>query len=92
MDPRPDPHVSPSAGDAVDRPPDRDRDPAPGAGATITVCPNGPLLVRGPVVLVTPDGTELPRRRRTLALCRCGGSGRPPLCDGTHRAIGYRSG
>jgi CDGSH-type Zn-finger protein len=63
----------------------------PGPAATITPCPNGPLLLRGDVELLTPDGTPIPRTRRTLALCRCGASARAPLCDGSHKAIGFRT-
>jgi CDGSH-type Zn-finger protein len=59
------------------------------ADVSITACPNGPLLVRGNVRLTAPDGTPIPRTRATLALCRCGKSGRAPLCDGTHKAIGF---
>lgn len=59
--------------------------------ATITPCPNGPLLVRGDVLLTAPDGTVLPRTRGTLALCRCGRSGLAPLCDGSHKATRFRS-
>jgi len=59
--------------------------------ASITVCPDGPLLVRGDVALTAADGSVVPRSRRTLALCRCGGTGRPPLCDGTHKATGFRA-
>jgi CDGSH-type Zn-finger protein len=25
-----------------------------------------------------------------VALCRCGGTGNPPFCDGTHRTNGFR--
>jgi hypothetical protein len=54
---------------------------------TVTACPDGPLLVRGDVTLFAEDGTQVPARRRTIALCRCGGSQLLPLCDGTHRAL-----
>jgi CDGSH-type Zn-finger protein len=46
------------------------------------------MLVRGEVQIVNSDGTALPRRRRTIALCRCGSSGLMPLCDGTHKLVG----
>lgn len=58
---------------------------------TITAYPDGPLLVRGDAHVVTADGGELPRTRRTLALCRCGLSSIKPLCDGTHKASGFRT-
>lgn len=61
--------------------------PAPDqpADVQITVCADGPLLVRGPVSFVGEDGTELDGRRSTVALCRCGLTGRPPWCDGSHK-------
>ncbi|WP_369055862.1 CDGSH iron-sulfur domain-containing protein [Kineococcus terrestris] len=52
---------------------------------TITVCPDGPLLVRGPAVVLDADGVDVPRERRTIALCRCGRTGSAPFCDGTHK-------
>ena len=58
---------------------------------TVTAYPDGPLLVRGDVPILTPDGEPLPRRRRTVALCRCGKSTIKPYCDGTHKAIGFRT-
>jgi CDGSH-type Zn-finger protein len=57
----------------------------------IVACPNGPLLVRGDVRIVTPDGEPVPRDRRTVALCRCGVSTLKPYCDGTHKAINFRT-
>jgi hypothetical protein len=51
----------------------------------VTVCPNGPLLVRGDVTLLDADGEVIPRNRRTIALCRCGASARAPFCDGSHK-------
>ncbi|WOF22887.1 CDGSH iron-sulfur domain-containing protein [Microbacterium betulae] len=63
----------------------------PGDPVRITACPDGPLLVRGDVDLVADDGTPIPRRRRTIALCRCGVSAIKPFCDGTHKAVGFRA-
>ncbi|MCU1438511.1 MAG: iron-binding protein [Naasia sp.] len=57
----------------------------------IIACPDGPFLVRGPVEILLPDGTPLPRTRRTVALCRCGLSTIKPYCDGTHKASGFRT-
>ncbi len=59
------------------------------APVQITACPDGPLLVRGHFEVLTPEGAPLPRRRRTVALCRCGKSALKPHCDGTHKAIGF---
>lgn len=58
---------------------------------TITACPNGPLLVRGDIALVDADGAPIPRRRRTIALCRCGLSSIKPFCDGSHKTSGFRT-
>jgi CDGSH-type Zn-finger protein len=57
----------------------------------VTPYPDGPLLVRGDVDILGPDGTVLPRRRRTIALCRCGMSSLKPFCDGSHKAAGFRA-
>ena len=57
----------------------------------ITPCPDGPLLVRGPVEIVGADGGTAVPRRRTVALCRCGGTATPPWCDGTHKVNGFRT-
>ena len=58
---------------------------------SIFACPNGPLLVRGDVEILTADGVPVPRTRRTVALCRCGKSTIKPFCDGTHKIIGFRT-
>jgi len=52
-------------------------------------CPDGPILVRGDITIVDEDGDPVPRRRATVALCRCGASAIKPYCDGTHKAIGF---
>ena len=58
---------------------------------TITPYPDGPLIVRGPAVLVDDRGEPIERRRRTVALCRCGASAIKPWCDGTHKISGFRT-
>lgn len=61
------------------------------APVTVVACTDGPLLVRGDFTLLGADGTELPRTRRTVALCRCGASVLKPYCDGSHKLTGFRS-
>lgn len=58
---------------------------------TITPYPDGPLIVRGDVQVLTVEGEPIERRRRTVALCRCGLSSIKPFCDGTHKAAGFRT-
>ncbi|MFB9546791.1 CDGSH iron-sulfur domain-containing protein [Micromonospora sagamiensis] len=70
----------------------QDEQPTTTAGATITAYPDGPLLVRGDFVLLTPDGRPIETRRGTVALCRCGRSASKPFCDGTHKVVGFRTG
>lgn len=55
---------------------------------SVTVCPNGPLLVRGDIDLRDDDGTPIRSSRNTVALCRCGVSTIKPFCDGTHKFVG----
>ena len=57
--------------------------------ATITPYKDGPLIVRGAVELVAPNGEPIETNRKTVALCRCGLSMIKPFCDGTHRATGF---
>ena len=52
--------------------------------ATVTVYPDGPLVLRGDFSVRDVDGTEV-SAGGLVALCRCGRSARKPLCDGTHR-------
>lgn len=58
---------------------------------TVVACTDGPLLVRGDFELLGADGEELPRTRRTVALCRCGASALKPYCDGSHKLTGFRT-
>jgi CDGSH-type Zn-finger protein/uncharacterized Fe-S cluster protein YjdI len=49
----------------------------------------GSLWVTGNIPLQRSDGKPFETRNRTT-LCRCGHSEMKPLCDGTHRKIGFR--
>ena len=57
---------------------------------TITVRPNGPYKIVGPITVVDADGREfeLPEGR-AVVLCRCGHSSTKPFCDATHKRIGF---
>ena len=57
----------------------------------ITTLDNGPLLVKGSVLLLDVEGHEFRADRATVALCRCGGSTTKPFCDGTHSRLGFRA-
>jgi len=57
----------------------------------ITPYRDGPLLVRGPFVIVDQDGNEIEVDRRTVALCRCGKSRMRPFCDGSHQVVRFRA-
>lgn len=49
-----------------------------------------PRLVRGVGFVVDGTGATARVERPVVALCRCGGTGRPPWCDGTHKVLAER--
>lgn len=57
--------------------------------ASITVYPDGPLLVRGSFELRSADGQLIENDRSMIALCRCGRSRLKPLCDGSHKSARF---
>jgi CDGSH-type Zn-finger protein len=58
--------------------------------ARIKVRQNGPYLVEGDdVTVVDWNGQEYAVPSRPFVLCRCGHSAHKPLCDGTHRRVGF---
>jgi CDGSH-type Zn-finger protein len=67
------------------------RTEATGGLVTITPYRDGPYIVRGAFRVIDEHGCEISLGRRTVALCRCGKSRMRPLCDGTHRTIGFRA-
>lgn len=56
----------------------------------MTALPNGPVLLRGPFVLLSADGSRMFRGQKA-ALCRCGESANKPFCDGAHARVGFQS-
>ncbi|MGW0531157.1 CDGSH iron-sulfur domain-containing protein [Streptomyces sp. NPDC003032] len=58
----------------------------------VTVDPDGPLLVEGPVEVVGDDGTVFASRRFTVAICTCRRSRTYPWCDTSHRRRVQRDG
>ncbi|MVN88447.1 hypothetical protein GO986_17025 [Deinococcus sp. HMF7620] len=54
----------------------------------VRALPDGPLVLRGNLVLDTPAGQV---RDVRAALCRCGQSSNKPYCDGTHSKVGWTS-
>ena len=48
----------------------------------VTVVPDGPLYLRGHILVKSGAGAD--REERRLALCRCGLSAHKPFCDGRH--------
>jgi hypothetical protein len=59
-------------------------------GVTITLRPDGPLLVQGDVTVIGTDGQEIDRGGR-VAFCRCGASANKPFCDASHKANGFKA-
>jgi len=57
---------------------------------TITPLPNGPVLLRGPFVLTSADGSCVFEGEKA-ALCRCGKSANKPFCDGAHARIEFQA-
>ncbi len=54
----------------------------------IGVVDDGPYFVTGGPPVDRADGAPMEARNR-VTLCRCGGSKNKPLCDGTHKEIGF---
>ncbi len=54
----------------------------------VKVIPNAPLVIEGTVEIILTDGTTV--EKANPHLCRCGGSGNKPYCDGTHAKIGFK--
>jgi CDGSH-type Zn-finger protein len=49
---------------------------------------DGPVRVAGGIPIEAADGELAPVDR--ISLCRCGASRSQPVCDGSHKVVGYR--
>lgn len=56
---------------------------------TIKIAENGPLLVKGSILMEDATGTRI-ETKASFALCRCGASENKPFCDGSHKKIGFK--
>ena len=70
----------------ADQPPEAQEQPQ--TPTAITPYPNGPLGIRGDLIIQTPQGEQ---REVRATLCRCGQSSHKPFCDGTHSRVGWTS-
>ncbi|MBE0652262.1 MAG: CDGSH iron-sulfur domain-containing protein [Bacteroidales bacterium] len=55
---------------------------------TCRVIKGGPLELSGDFQVTGPDGNQI-KVSNPVYLCRCGGSGNKPFCDGTHNGNGF---
>ena len=78
---------------ASGEPPSGKADMLAARGGALAIDPesDGPLRVRGNLEITSGTGRVVARVTQAR-LCRCGGSGNKPFCDGTHAKIGFRSG
>ncbi len=62
------------------------------AGGRLKITPlkDGPLVLRGSVVLIAGSGRAAWHGDQA-ALCRCGASKNKPFCDGSHKSVDFRS-
>ncbi|WP_372638064.1 CDGSH iron-sulfur domain-containing protein [Fodinibius sp.] len=70
----------------------RDTEPLeePETRNAIIISPDGPVFLRGDIEVHNAEGKIILKDTR-LALCRCGESRNKPLCDNSHRDIGFEA-
>jgi CDGSH-type Zn-finger protein len=68
---------------------DDDGDVEPELGVGVSVINDGPYFVSGGLPVIRGDGQPFESRNR-VTLCRCGQSASKPLCDGSHKEVGFQ--
>jgi len=61
-----------------------------GSMPAMALKPNGPIRVAGGVAVRDGDTGRVVDPGERVSLCRCGASRSQPLCDGSHKVVGYR--
>ncbi len=51
--------------------------------------PNGPIVVKGTIKFMHPDGSTT--LETNPVLCRCGASANKPFCDGSHKKVDFQA-
>jgi CDGSH-type Zn-finger protein len=74
--------------DGLDPGPFRWDVPDPAGPPAVSLKPDGPVRVAGDVAIVYGDAPQ--RGRDRWSLCRCGASRCQPVCDSSHKVVGYR--
>jgi CDGSH-type Zn-finger protein len=62
--------------------------PDPAGPPAIALKPDGPIRVAGGGPITAGDRSLPPSDR--VSICRCGASRTQPLCDSSHKVVGYR--
>jgi CDGSH-type Zn-finger protein len=62
--------------------------PDPAGPPAAAIKPDGPLRVAGDVTIVYGEATK--RGRDRWSLCRCGASRCQPVCDSSHKVVGFQ--
>jgi len=52
----------------------------------VVIIKDGPVKIKGDFIFTDSSG-ESSEEYKEVYICRCGGSGNKPFCDGTHKKI-----
>ena len=61
-----------------------------GSGTALALKPDGPARLAGSVPVVEAATAAVIDPGERVSLCRCGASRCQPLCDGSHKVVGFR--